>query len=272
MSVAEAKIEAKEAARSPWVGRAARLGLFAKGVSYAIVGLLAIQIPLGLGGETSDRQGAMRTVAEKPFGEALLLALAAGLAGYAVWRLAQGFLDRDEEGTGLKGLAKRIGYVARAALYGFLAFVAVALVVGLGSSGGDETEEAAHVLDLPLGRWLVAGIGLGFLAAGVYNAYRSVTAKFRKHLREHELDEEVRGWVIAVGVVGHGARAVVFGLIGIFLLKAAWEYDPNEAIGLDGALRKVAQQTYGELWLGLVAAGLVAYALYCFVQARYRRV
>jgi hypothetical protein len=272
MSVAEAKVEAKEAARSPWVGRAARLGLVAKGVSYAIVGLLAIQIPLGLGGETSDRQGAMRTVAQKPFGESLLLALAAGLTAYAVWRLAQGFLDRDAEGTGLKGFAKRVGYLARAALYGFLAFVAVALVVGLGSSGGDETEEAARVLDLPFGRWLVGGVGVGFLAAGAYNAYRSLTAKFRKQLREHELDEGVRGWVIAVGVAGHAARAIVFGLIGIFLVRAAWQYDSNEAIGLDGALRKVAQQSHGELWLGLVAAGLLAYALYCFVQARYRRV
>jgi hypothetical protein len=272
MSVAEVKVEAKEAARSPWVGRAARLGLLAKGVSYAIVGLLAIQIPLGLGGETSDRQGAMRTVAHKPFGEALLLALAVGLAAYALWRLAQGFLDRDEEGTGLKGLAKRISYVARAAVYGFLSFVAIALVVGLGSSGRDETEETARVLDVPLGRWLVGAAGLGFLTAGAYNAYRSLTTKFRKRLREHQLAEDVRGWVIAVGVVGHAARAVVFGLIGIFLVRAAWQYDPNEAIGVDGALRKLAQQTYGELWLGLVAAGLIAYALYCFVEARYRRV
>jgi hypothetical protein len=73
-------------------------------------------------------------------------------------------------------------------------------------------------------------------------------------------------------VVGHAARAVVFGLIGIFLLRAAWQFDPNEAIGLDGALRKLAQQRYGDLWLGLAAAGLLAYALYCFVEARYRRV
>lgn len=272
MSVAEVKVEAKQAGRSPWVGRLGRLGHVAKGVSYAIVGVLAIQIPLGLGGETSDRHGALRTVAQQPFGEVLLLVLAAGLAGYAIWRLAQGFLDRDGDGTGLKGLAKRVSYVARAVVYGSLAFVAVALVVGLGSGGGNEQEEAAKVFDLPLGRWLVAAAGAGFLGAGAYNAYRSLSRKFRKHLREHELDENVRDWVIGVGVVGHAARAVVFGLIGFFLCRAAWQYDPSEAIGLDGALRKVAQASYGELWLGLVAAGLIAYALFCFVQARYRRV
>jgi len=65
---------------------------------------------------------------------------------------------------------------------------------------------------------------------------------------------------------------VVFALVGIFLIKAAVEYDPDEAIGIDGALRKLAEQTYGTVLLGVVAAGLLAYAVFCFVQARYRRV
>ena len=272
MTVAEVKSEARQAAQSQWVEAAARLGLLAKGMSYAIVALLAIQIPLGLGGETTDRQGALRTVAEKPFGEVLLVSLGLGLAAYALWCAARGFLDRDQEGTGAKALAKRLGYVGRGILYAGLSFVAFALVVGLGAEGNNEKEEAAKVLDLPAGRWIVGAVGIGVLAVGLFNGYRSLTGKFRKHLREQKLDENVRGWVIGLGVVGHAARAVVFGLIGIFLLRAAWQYDPNEAIGLDGALRKLAQQGYGDLWLGLVAAGLLAYALYCFVEARYRRV
>ena len=75
-----------------------------------------------------------------------------------------------------------------------------------------------------------------------------------------------------VGILGHLARMLVFGLIGLFLLKAAWEFDPKEARGLDGALMELAQQPYGGLLLGAVAVGLMAYALYCFVQARYRRI
>jgi hypothetical protein len=91
-------------------------------------------------------------------------------------------------------------------------------------------------------------------------------------LREHEIPRAERGWAIAVGVAGHAARAVVFGLIGAFLVKAAVQYDPQEAIGIDGALRKLVQQPYGEPLLGVVAAGLLAYAVYCLVQARYREV
>ena len=75
-----------------------------------------------------------------------------------------------------------------------------------------------------------------------------------------------------VGILGHLARMVVFALVGAFLLKAAWEYDPKEARGLDGALLELSQQPYGGLLLGAVGVGLFAYALYCFVQARYRRI
>jgi hypothetical protein len=263
---------AERAARSAWVERAARLGHVAKGVLYAVVGLLALQIPLGLGGQTTDRQGALRAIAQQPAGELLLFVLAAGLVGYAAWRFVQAFLDRGHEGTGIKALAKRASYLARGLLYGAFAVLALALVIGWDSGSGNEKDETARVFELPAGRWLVAAVGAGFLIAGIYNAYRSVTGKFRKHLREHSLGRAARGWTIAVGVFGHAARAVVFSLIGIFLLRAVWQYEPREAIGLDGALRKVAQTEYGEFLLGVVAAGLLAYSLFCFVQARYRNV
>ena len=259
-------------ADSHWVDRAARAGYLAKGVVYGLIGLIAIQVPLDLEDAPKDRSGALRVVAQQPLGEVLLLALAAGLAGYALWRLSQAIFDRDNEGDGIKALGKRAGYLARAVLYGFFAFGAFALVAGFGAKSGDESKDTARVLDLPLGRWIVLGAGLGFLGAGLYNGYRSLTADFRKHLREHELGPNVRGWVIVVGVVGHAARAVVFGLIGIFLCKAALEYDPDEAKGLDGALRTIADAPYGNAVLFAVAAGLIAYALFCAVQARYREV
>jgi hypothetical protein len=244
----------------------------AKGALYAVVALLALQIPLGLGGETTDRQGALRTIAQQPAGEVMLFVLAAGLVGYAAWRFVQAFLDRDDEGTGVKALAKRVSYLARGLLYLGFAVLALALVIGWGSGGGNEKEDTARVFELPGGRWLVAAVGAGFLAAGIYNAYRSITGKFRKHLREHTLGKAARGWMIVVGVLGHAARAVVFSLVGIFLLRAAWQYEAKEAIGLDGALLKVARADYGNFLLGLVAAGLLAYGLFCFIQARYRNV
>jgi hypothetical protein len=264
--------DASAVANSRWVGRLGRAGLVAKGVLYGLIGALAVAVPLNLGGKTTDRQGALRTVAAQPLGEVLLLALAAGLGGYALWRFAQAFFDRDDEGTGLKALAKRVSYVARGLFYGAFALIAAALVVGIGSGGSNEQEETAKVLDLPFGTWIVGAVGAAFLVAGTYNLYRSASGSFRKHLREHEMGNTEHTWAIVVGVVGHGARAVVFVLIGIFLVRASLQYDPGEAIGIDGALRKVAQQEYGEALLGAVGAGLFAYGVYCLVQARYREV
>src|SRR5918995_5699571 len=105
-------VDTRELAQSPWVERLGRVGLVAKGVLYCIVGAIALAIPLGVGGDPEDREGALRSVASVPFGEVLLIALGVGFAGYAAWRFVQAFLDRDGDGKGLKGLAKRIGYLA----------------------------------------------------------------------------------------------------------------------------------------------------------------
>jgi hypothetical protein len=263
---------ARQAANSRWVEVAGRAGLAAKGVVYLIVGLLAVQIPLGLGGEAPDREGALQAVAQERHGKITLIALAVGLACYALWRLVQAAFDRDGEGDDAKGLAKRAGQLGKALFYGASSFVAVTIAVGLRRGESNEQRETAEILGLPAGRWLVAILGLAFLGAGLFNAYRSLTGSFRDHLREHQLGEAARGWVLVVGVVGHAARGVVFALIGLFLSKAALEYDAREAIGLDGALRKLAEQPYGGVLLGTVAAGVLAYALYCFVQVRYRDV
>ncbi len=264
--------EAKRAGESPWVGRAARIGLAAKGVLYAVVGLLAIQIPLGLGGETKDREGALQTIAQQPFGRVLLVLLTLAFAAYAAWRFVQAFLDREDEGTDVKGLAKRAGYLGRGVIFAALCVSTVALLAGSGGGGSNERRDTARLFELPLGRWIVGAIGLGFVAAGLFNAYRAVTKKFREDLEQHKIADAARPWVTPVGVVGHTARGVVFALIGVFFVRAAIQYDSKEAIGLDGALRKLAQAPYGSWLLGLVAAGLLAYALFAFVEARYRDV
>ena len=263
----------RRAGQSQWVERLGRVGLVAKGVLYAVVGILAVKVALGGREESPDRHGALNAIAQQPFGRGLLLLLALGLSGYALWRLAQGLLDRDNEGESPKGLAKRAGAIARAGWYFLLAGLTVERIVDTNSGGGSNEQQAtAGVFDLPLGRYLVYGAGLAFLGAAAFNGYRAVTCKFNKKLRTHEMGDAEEVAATGVGILGHLARMVVFGLIGLFLLRAAWEFDPREARGLDGALLELSQRTYGGLLLGAVAVGLLAYALYCFVQARYRRI
>jgi hypothetical protein len=78
--------------------------------------------------------------------------------------------------------------------------------------------------------------------------------------------------VKALGTVGHIARAVIFGLVAIFLVKASYDYRADEAIGLDGALAKLYNGAYGSWLLGAVALGLILFSVFCLAEARYRRI
>ncbi|MBA2460173.1 MAG: DUF1206 domain-containing protein [Actinobacteria bacterium] len=273
MSSGTIAAKGRRAGKSPWVERLGRAGLVAQGVLYGVVGILAIKVALGAREENPDREGALRAIATQPFGKGLLAVLALGFAGYAAWRLAQGLLDRDNEGEGAKGLAKRAAAIARAAWYGALCALTVSKIAGAGGGqGGKEDRATAGVLGLPLGRYIVFALAAGFAAAALFNGYRAVTCKFRKKLETGKMNDAEETAATGLGILGHLARFVVFGLIGAFLAKAAWEFDPKETVGLDGALLEVVQQPYGGFLLGSVAVGLLAYALYCFVQARYRDV
>jgi len=270
---AEVKDKAEGLAASAWTKRLGRAGLVAKGITFGIVAAIALKVAIAGGGKIEDRPGALHALADSLFGKILLAALAVGLAGYALWRFAQALLGRELETGEREGVLQRIGLVARGALYSWLAYLCAELVVNANASAGGgkkEDDATARVLDLPLGQWLVAAAGLAVMGAGAFNVYRGLSGTFRKDLKEEQMGGEERRWYTVLGVIGHNARGVVFLLAGFFLVRAAWEYDPNEAIGLDGALAKLAHQSYGHVLLGLTAAGLFAYALFCLVQARYR--
>lgn len=264
---------ARRAGQSDWVEWAGRFGHVAKAVSYALIAILALQVAFGQRSQTSDRQGVLREVAGKPFGTAALWAMAVGFIGYAVWEFARAALDRDNKGTDAEGSAKRVKCAVVGAIYVASAVAAISLAMGSSSgSGGNEKAETATVLDWPGGRWIVGIVGLALLVYGVANVWKAKTQKFTKDLDDHEMNPTTRTWAVRSGIAGFAARGVVFGIVGVFLAKAAYEYDPNEAVGIDGALAKLADQAWGTWLLAAVALGLLAYGAFCLVQARYRRV
>jgi hypothetical protein len=269
-----AKDRASFAARhGDGVELAGRLGHVAKAASYALIAILALQVALGDRAEPKDRQGVLRELAGTSFGTAALIALGVGFAGYALWQFVRAAFDRSGDGDDAKGWAKRAHHAGVGAIYVGSAFIAFSLLAGSSSSGGgSEKEETAKVLDWPMGQWLVGAVGVAFVVYGLANIWKAHTQKFRKDLDESSMSPTVRRWTTRSGVVGHVARGIVFGIVGVFLTKAAIEYDSDEAVGIDGALAKLAHQAYGAWLLGLVAVGLLAYAVFCLVQARYRRV
>jgi hypothetical protein len=277
--VGEVKREARRAANSKWTRWLARGGLAAKGISFGLVGVLALGVAVRGRGKLESRQGALQEVAEHSLGRVLLAALAVGLGGYALWRFVEAALGRTLETGDEHGILERVAFVAQGLLYAWLCIICTSLVfladepVTGGGGGGQSEDRATRIaLEQPLGRYLVIAAGLAIIGAGLFNLYHALTQEFRDELKEEQMGRDERRWYIALGIVGHLARAVIFALAGFFLVRAAWQYDPKEAIGLDGALRKLAHAEYGQVLLGCTAGGLMAYGLFCLVQARYREV
>jgi hypothetical protein len=269
------KAKQKANAGRGWYAVVARTGLVAKGLSFALVGVLAAKLAIGHGGKATSREGALAQLAHHPFGKAVLIALALGFAGYALWRFVQAIAERcDGDENEATTWAKRAGYVGRGLIYAGLTFSTLKLVAGAGHESQNERahKSTAMVLGWPAGRYLVGAAGLVVIGVGLWNLYRGLARKFEDKWRVGRLSPSVRKWGGRAGVLGHVARFVVFGLIGVFLVKAAIDYKPKDAIGIDGALQKLVQASYGPFLLGLTAAGLVAYGIYCLVDARLRDV
>ena len=250
----------------------ARAGFLARGVVYAIIGVLAIKLVFGAGGKTTDQRGALKTVADQPFGKVLLILLAIGLAGYALWRLVHAALGHGPERND-SGLDRVTAFCSGVVYAGLCA---LAVVILLGSGGGSSSTSPAKatggVLGWSGGTWLVGLAGLVMIGVGAYQGYRGVTHDFLRDSKSEEMGPATRTSVKWIGTFGLLARMVVFVLVGVFLIKAAVEYDPSEAVGIDGALAKLANSPQGPLLLGVVAAGLIAFAIYSFSDARYRRI
>jgi Domain of Unknown Function (DUF1206) len=255
---------------TPYEGLA-RAGLVARGVVFGVIGVLALELATGSGGKTTNQQGALATIAGQPFGRVLLVIVAIGLAGYAFWRLVSAAVGpRDDSDDGVRD---RVPALASGIVYAALCFTAMKILFdGHASSGASNPKHAtAGVLGWPGGPVLVAIAGLILIGVALYQGYEGVGRKFCEEARTEQMGPGTRRAYTALGVFGFLARAVVFLLVGYGVIKAALDYDPHKAIGLDGALQQLAHNSYGPALLGIVAVGLIGFALYCVADARYRR-
>jgi hypothetical protein len=249
-----------------------RAGFLARGLVYGIIGLLAFEVAVSDTGKLTNQQGAIKTVANQQLGQFLLGLLAIGLGGYAIWRLFRAALGHGPEDA--DSTLERVGGLASGLVYGGLCVVAIEVLTGSSSSGpaSKPDQTTAGVFDWPAGRLLVGTAGVVLLGVAAYQLVKGIRQSFLEELKTGEMSVGLETWVRWIGTIGHVARAIVFGLVGWFLLKAAYEFDAKEAVGLDGALTKILTADYGPWLLGLVATGLIAFCLYSITEVRYRKI
>jgi Domain of Unknown Function (DUF1206) len=248
----------------------ARAGFVARGAIYGIIGILAVELALGVGGRTTNQKGALQLIAAQSFGQILLVLVAIALAGYSLWRLSHALLGHGPEST--DSTLDRVGALGSGIVYAAMCALAVEILLGSAGNSGNTQKTTAGMLGWPAGTWIVAGIGVVLIGVGLFQGYRGASQDFLNDSKTEDMTPAIRTWVTWIGTVGHLARMIVFGLIGVFLITAAADYNPHKAIGLDGVLATLAHQTYGAVLVGVVAAGLVAFALYSLSDARYRRI
>ena len=262
-----------QAARSSGFAWLVRGGFIARGLVYGVIGGLALALALGATrGSPTNQQGALELIAQAPLGGVAVAALAVGLLAYALWQIGQGALGRGLEDAARDSTTDRLGNLVSGLAYlGLFALAVKVLVKRSGSGSSGPSRAAAGVLGWTGGRWIVGAGGVVFVAVCLYMAYDGLSGTYMEDAKTEQMSRELRHVLDVVGRVGLFSRAVVFALIGYFLIRTAIDFNPAKAIGLDGALREVAAQSYGSWLLGLVAIGLLVFAASSLAEARYRR-
>lgn len=271
----QAESTTREAIRTPWFGGLVRVGYAAKGLVYVVIGWLALMTAVSVGGKTTDPQGAITTIYQQPFGKFLLFIIFVGFVGYALWQFARAAFDLDAQDSGAKETVRRIGYAVVGVSYLGFALAALRLMlqhVAPQSSNSSTQDWTARLLAAPGGVALVVVVGLIVFGVAIGLFYEAWKLRFERYFPLGQMNEGERKLTRITGRYGLSSLGAIFILISIFLIEAALNHNPHKAQGLAGALATLAAQPFGELLLGLVAIGLVAYGIYGFVEARYRRI
>ncbi len=272
-------------AEHPRIVRIAKFGWFAKGVVYAVAGFLAFAIvanedglkstgaPSGSGSDQeASPTGALKTIAHTTLGPLLLWVLAIGMVMYTAWRFVSAALPGGSDDAESK--LKRVGFVVSGIIYLTFAWTAIKLATSSKEQvdgNSTVTDLTKTIMDHTAGRLLIGLVGLIVIAAGAYRVRKGATDDVTDELSLGGMSHERIKVIHVLGRVGEIGRGVGIGLVGLFLVIAAFDYQSSEATGLDGALRRLATNSWGLVVVALVGAGFLAYGLFCLATFTHRR-
>ncbi|WP_225213343.1 DUF1206 domain-containing protein [Corynebacterium gallinarum] len=257
---------ADQAEDHPVLTTLARGGFIVMGVLHILIGWIAVRLATGSGGsgDEASNSGALSTIAEAPGGQFALWAAVIALAALALWQLSQLLTGED--------LKERAKGAVMAVVYFSLAVTTSTFARGGSTSDGETaTDVTASILAQPWGVVLVVVAGLVVLGAGVYNIWKGATRSFRKDLEAGAGSGQVGTAIVIAGTAGYIARGIAFGILGVLIIIAGWAHDPEQAAGLDSALRTLGEQPFGSVLLIIVGIGLILYGGYSIARARYVR-
>ena len=256
-----------------WVSLVVRLGFFAKGVIYSLIGLLAFRLAIGLrGGRLVDASGVLQTVLRQPFGQVLLIVIGIGILGYAGYYIFEAWVDVRRKGGGIRGWTDRSLTIIKAVVYGLIGLEALRLTFFDRRPSGDTAESTARTVMLfPLGDWFLVLVGIGVATYGVKQLWMTWQGRFDDDIDVPRVRREVP-WLLRFGRFGIGARGIIIVLMGITLLLAGIERRPSNADGYRESMIAILSQPFGPWLLAAVGAGLFCFGVFQLCHVRYARI
>ena len=244
-----------------------RAGLAAYGGVHLVLAAVVVQVPFGEQ-ERADKKGALEEIAESTAGLVLLWFVTIGLAALVIWQLGEALWGHRRVKGGRRALRIAIN-LAEAALFGVLAWSA-------GSSrrravAAPSKSFAEVVFALPGGHVLIGLAGVGLVIGAGYAVYRGLSRAFLRELDLSAASPRRARLVTRLGQIGWAALGLVYGFPGVLFVVAGATYNPQAPTTLDAGLRAVAAEPYGAPLIVALALGLVAFGVYCFLDARYRK-
>lgn len=253
---------------------AARVGYGARGFVYLSVGLLTLLGAVDIAGDAVSTKGALAWLAYKPFGRLWMMTLGVGLFAFVMWRMLQSVFDADHEGTSRQGLSRRLGQAFSGFSYAALAFSAFHYMARKPQTteAGDveaSRERAQTVMSLPFGDELLMAAGVALFALGLVTIRRAWHEDFTEYLA---CSEKTRRRAARLARAGYVARGLAYLPLAMLIVLAGWNSRSSQVSSFASALDAVERQPGGAWVLAATATGFMAFGVFSFIEARFRRI
>ncbi|MFP7571645.1 DUF1206 domain-containing protein [Marivita sp. S2033] len=248
-----------------WAVPIMRAGYAGRGLTYLAIAGISLWA-IWSGGSAQGTQSALSRLQGTPGGGIVLGLIAIGLIAYCVWRVLDAIFDLEAYGTDGKAIVARIGMVVTGLIHAALGIAAFTILYGTGTGGSGISGLTRKALDLPMGQFLVGAGAVATIGAGLYYLKKAVTGDYQDNLQANHFTVNWN-WVLKAGVAAQG---VIVTIVGGFFLVAALTYDASEAGGMDKVFNWLSSQPFGQTIVVVICLGLLAFALFCFVNAAYR--
>lgn len=250
-------------------------GYVAKGVVYALTGILALFSAFKMGGQKAGKLEVIDYLENQPFGAVLILILGLGLICFAVWRFIESIKDPENIGNDAKGIGKRIGFFISGIAYAVIGLISILDAFDISSLFKQGGGSGNSILTGTSGSILFIVIGIGLAIKGIFQFVKVYKGDFLDKFKIDTISAvSKRRYVKRIGYAGLISRGIVTTIIAYFFLAAGFNLNGNTSNNMKGtaeAFSFIQEQVYGQWLFGTVAIGLICYGIYMFTMAAYRK-